>query len=253
MQMRIRSVMSNISVMNVLLFAAIIALAAYVLPPVLGMQAFFALPVAKKASREKEEKPPVAPPPSLMEYAVIAEQNVFNPERKIPAEKKEEQPLPRPDFVVYGTLVAGETSMAFMEDLKAPYTTAGRGKRQRTLRVGSALSGYTLSQVYTDRVVMVRGEDSIEVRVMDAHKKSGGANAAAAGQPPAQRSPVTQTAPQRIPGIKPQGTGLPPGAVKSEPPPSGTPAPDEKAMRGVKEKFDALIQEKLGRPTEGKE
>jgi len=193
-QTRVKKIMMNINVLNLLLLAVIITVAAYILPPLLGVQASYTLPAAKKISEEKAEKPVAAAPPSVMEYVVIAEQNVFNPERKIPAEKKDEKSLPKPEFVVYGTLIAGDTSMVFIEDLKAPYTTASRGKRQRTLRVGGVLSGYTLSQVYTDRVVMVRGEERIEVRVMDSHKKARDTQTAAQTSPPApaDRSVRTQ-------------------------------------------------------------
>ncbi|MCL5422244.1 MAG: hypothetical protein M1461_07210 [Nitrospirae bacterium] len=241
--------MRNINVLNVLLLAVIIALAAYILPPLLEVNVSYTLPAPKKAAQEKEEQPAVAPPPSMMEYTVIAEQNVFNPERKIPAEKADEKPLPKPEFVLYGTLIAGDTSMAFMEDLKAPYTTAGRGKRQRTLRVGGVLSGYTLSQVYTDRVVLLRGEESMEVRVMDSHKKARGTEAAVAGQAPPARTPITQTLPSRVGGIKPQGAGLPPGIVKEGTPPQGQPSAESGAapLSQVKEKFDALIKQKMNR------
>jgi type II secretory pathway component PulC len=163
---RLKRIMRNISVLNMLLLTAVIALAAYVLPPLLDVNVSYTLPVPKKITKEKEEKPAAAQAPSAMEYAVVAEQNVFHPDRKIPSEKKEEKPLPKPEFVLYGTLITNDTSLAFMEDLKAPYTTAGRGKRQRTLRLGATLSGFTLSHIYEDKVVMARGEDKIEVKVV---------------------------------------------------------------------------------------
>ncbi|MEW6602028.1 MAG: type II secretion system protein N, partial [Nitrospirota bacterium] len=222
-------------VLNVLLLAVIIALAAYILPPLLEVNVAYTLPVAKKISEEKEEKPAVAQPPSVMEYAVIAEQNVFNPERKIPAEKKDEKPLPKPEFVLYGTLIAGDTSMAFIEDLKAPYTTAGRGKRQRTLRVGGMLSGYTLSRVYTDRVVLVRGEERMEVRVLD--QKKGRVVETVSSQ---------QLTPPGSLKDKPPSAGRSPGIVHKGPPPPGVQIPDEKALSKVKGAFEPLIMKKTG-------
>jgi len=205
--------MKNINALNLLLLAAVIAFAAYILPPLLEVNVAYTLPAPKKVSEEKEEKPAAAQPPSVMGYTVIAEQNVFNPERKIPAEKKDDQPLPKPEFVLYGTLIAGDTSMAFMEDLKAPYTTVSRGKRQRTLRLGGNISGFTLSQIYQDRVIMARGDERVEVRVMDttrAKARNGGAvpavpqafappatasapGAVASGQPPVTRSQPSRT------------------------------------------------------------
>jgi len=242
--------MRNINVLNVLLLAVIIALAAYILPPLLDVNISYTLPAPKKVAQEKGEQPAAAQPPSVMEYTVIAEQNIFNPERKIPAEKKDEKPLPKPEFVLYGTLLAGDTSMAFLEDLKAPYTTAGRGKRQRTLRVGGVLSGYTLSQVYTDRVVLVRGEERMEVRVMDSHKKARDTKTAAAGvQAPPAQTPLAQTPPGRALSAKPQGAGLPPGIVKEGTPPQGQPSAESGAapLPQVKEKLETFIKQKMNR------
>ncbi len=212
-QTRLRSIMKSINTLNLLLLAVIIAFAAYILPPLLEVNVAYTLPAPKKVSEEKEEKPAAVQPPSVMEYTVIAEQNVFNPERKIPTEKKDEQPLPKPEFVLYGTLIAGDTSMAFMEDLKAPYTTVSRGKRQRTLRLGGNISGFTLSQIYQDRVVLVRGEERMEVRVMDSHKKSRDTQTAAGGQSPPSQTPLGRTP-------SPQAAAGAPAAQTSPPAPA---------------------------------
>lgn len=172
-QTRFRSIIRHINVLNLLLLTIIAVFAAYILPPLLNVKVNYTPPAAKKIVEGKEEKPAVTQSPSAMEYTIIAEQNVFNPERKIPAEKKDEKPLPKPEFVLYGTLITGDTSVAFLDDIKAPYTSPGRGKRQRTLRIGNNLSGYTLSEVYADKVVMTRGEDRIELGVIDAsHAKT---------------------------------------------------------------------------------
>lgn len=201
-QSRIRSAVRHINVLNLLLLAIAAALAAHVLPPLLNVGVSSTPPAPKKIAEGKEEKPAVPQPLSAMEYVVIAEQNVFNPERKIPAEKKDEKPLPKPEFVLYGTLITDDTSIAFLDDLKAAYTTPGRGKRQKTLRIGSTLSGYTLSEVYPDRVIMVRGEDRMELRVIDASHAKSRENAgsptgavAAAQQAPAAGSPTAAQRP----------------------------------------------------------
>jgi type II secretory pathway component PulC len=195
-QSRIKSAVRHINVLNLLLLTIAAALAAHVLPPLLNVGVSYTPPAPKKIAEGKEEKPAAVQSPSAMEYTVIADQNVFNPERKIPPEKKDEKPLPKPEFVLYGTLITDDASIAFLDDLKAPYTTPGRGKRQKTLRIGNSLSGYTLSEVYADRVVMVRGEDRMELRVIDpSHAKareSGGGPAgavAAAQQAPAAGIP----------------------------------------------------------------
>jgi hypothetical protein len=164
-------IMRSINVLNALLLGVIIALAAYILPPLLNVNVSYPLPAPKKTVQAKEEEPPAAQPPSAMEFAVVAEQNAFSPTRKNPAEQKEEKPLPKPEFVLYGTLVTGDTGVAFIEDLKEPHTNVS-GRKQRTLRIGGVLSGFTLREVDAEKVVMVRGEEKIEVRVLDSHKKT---------------------------------------------------------------------------------
>ncbi len=207
--MSFKSIISHINVLNLLLLTVTAAFASYVLPSFLNMKVDYNPPTPGKVLVEKEEKPSATQSLSAAEYIVVAEQNVFSPERKIPTEKKDEKPLPKPEFVLYGTLVTGDTSIAFLEDLKAPEMSKGRGKRQRTLRIGNSLSGYTLSEIYPERVVMVRGEDRMELRVLDASqaKRTGGGapggtvapgTVAHAAAPPAQKpigiSPVASRA-----------------------------------------------------------
>jgi hypothetical protein len=79
--------------------------------------------------------------------------------------------LQKPDFVLYGTLVADNISVAYMEDKKSPRTTPGRGKRQTALKKGDTLSGYTLKEIDPEHVIMVRGEDTLIVKVIDPNVK----------------------------------------------------------------------------------
>lgn len=198
--------MRSINVLNILLFAMLVALAAYILPPLAHLNASYTVPPPKKMAEEKEEPAPAGQAPAMTEYTVIAEQNLFHPERKIVAENKDEKPLPKPEFVLYGTLIDGDTKIAFIEDLKAPYTTASRGKRQRTLRLGEPLSGFTLREVLPDRVVMVRGEERVELSVIDAsHAKTRetATTVAPQQQVPAGRAGGSAAAPQQPPGAAP--------------------------------------------------
>ncbi len=183
--MRLNTILRNINLLNIVLMATIAAFAAYLLPPLLNVQVKYTLPSPKIAAEAKEDNPEEAKPPEAMEYMVIAEQNVFHPERKIPLEKKDEKPLPTPEFVLYGTLITDDTKLAFIDDMKSAQTSPGRGKRQRALNLGSTLSGFVLSEVYPDKVVMVRGEEKMEVRVLDSAKSHGVASGAQAAKKPA--------------------------------------------------------------------
>ena len=136
-------------------------------------------------------------PPSS-DYIIIAEQNLFHPERKIPPEKKEEQPLPKPEIVLYGTLITDNLSLAFIEDRKSPRTTPGRGKRQVVLRKGDTLSGFTLKEIETDKIVMVKGEETLMVKVIDPSVKKD-REAQITTQAPQPPVAVQRPVPQRTP------------------------------------------------------
>jgi len=145
------------------------------------------LPVQKKAAEEEEVREYEFSPPSPADYMIIAEDNLFHPERIIPPEKKVEQELPKPEFILYGTMITDDLGVAYLEDLKAPRTTPGRGNRQVALKKGGALSGFTLKEIEADKIVMVRGEEKMIVHIIDPQK-------------PKQRVepvPVSQQAPAR--------------------------------------------------------
>ena len=104
---------------------------------------------------------------SPQEYRVIADQNLFHPDRIIPPEKKPESVFPKPEFVLFGTLITPDLKMAYMEDKKAPVSTPGRGQRQTALKIGESLSGFNLKEVMADKVVMTRGEETIQVLLQE--------------------------------------------------------------------------------------
>lgn len=169
MRILFKSLIRNISLLNLLLISVIVVFIMYSLYPMIGIQIRFTLPAVKKVMETKEESSSQAQIPSVAEYSKISEDNLFHPERKIPVEKKEaeEKPLPKPEFVLYGTLITDDISLAYVEDLKAPRNTPGRGKRQIALRKGDTLSGFTLKDIEPDTVVMARGEEKILVPVND--------------------------------------------------------------------------------------
>lgn len=158
-----------------MLIALVVFMANYAVLPILNMKITYT-PVAHKkiadvTSKDKVDEAVEGKNPSAMDYTIIADQNLFHPERIIPPEKKEEAALPKPEFVLYGTLIADDLRLAYMEDKKALRTTAGRGNRQTTLKEGNTLSGFTLKEIDPDKVVMVRGEETLVVKVMDSSAK----------------------------------------------------------------------------------
>jgi len=194
----------NITVLNILLTAAIAAGVLYVISPLLHVTVSVTPPTATKTETPKEESPVPAQAPSPLDYTIIAEQNLFHSERKIPVDKPVAAPLPKPEFVLYGTLTTDNVSIAYMEDKKSPQTTPGRGKRQTPVRKGENISGFTVKEIEADKVVMVRGEETVIVPLNDPQSaKTREASAAPAspapGTPqPAVRQPVQpQFAPQQ--------------------------------------------------------
>ena len=159
-----------VTLLNTLLLGAIIFMVTYTLLPFLNMNIQYTLPAQKKAVGGEEANQAEFSPPSPSDYTLISEENLFHPERRIPPEKKVEPELPKPDFVLYGTMVSDDLNVAYLEDLKAPRTTPGRGKRQTAVKKGDVFGGFTLIQVAADSIVMVRGEETLMVHVIDKRK-----------------------------------------------------------------------------------
>ncbi len=193
--MRIKRLTRNINMLNVALLTGALFFAFYFFFPALDITAGFTLPAVNKSAAEKEETGTEIRIPSVTEYAKITEENLFHPERKIPVEKKadqQQQPLPKPEFVLYGTLITDNLRLAYIEDLKAPRNSPGRGKRQTALKKGDALSGFTLKEIEADQIVMVRGEESIAVKVLGNKARS------------VESTPQTKEVPAAAPAQKPR-------------------------------------------------
>ncbi len=238
------TLLRNVNVINLGLSALVLYFAYFLLFPLMDLPVVYSLPPVKPSATEKTETEAPSPPTlNPMEYTLIADQNLFHPERKIPPEKKAEAPLPKPEFVLYGTLVTSDMGIAYLEDKKgAPVTTQGRGKRQTALKKGESLSGYILKDLFNDRVVMNRGEETVTVYLNDpqAPKVREGvpdltktAPKAAMGAPPALSRPGTAPAGQAgtetrprttAPQTAPTAAGTTPPSAISGLPSSGTPA-----------------------------
>jgi hypothetical protein len=212
MKSLIRYILKSINTINLLLAAVLLFMVGYLLLPLSRATTVPAVPQAKPAAKQPEApQAPVEPPSAAADYVMIADRNLFHPERVIPVEKKEEKPLPKPDFVLYGTLIDGDTKIAFMDDLKTPFTTPGRGKRQHSIAQGGNLSGFVLSEVHADKVVMTRGEEKISVLLDDRQNKRSGpvettapaVSAPIAGRKPAQTPSTPKTARPAQPAQQP--------------------------------------------------
>lgn len=233
--MKAKYIFRSVTAGNLLLAIAAAYMAYWLVMPSISRQAPSPLKVQTSPAKMAEGVRNEFSAPSPADYAIIAEENLFHPERIIPPEKKAEQELPKPDFILYGTLVSEDASLAFIEDLKAPRLTPGRGKRQIVLKRGDMLSGFVLKEIEQDRIIMVRGEDRIAVSVRDAQKpKTRAAFEANGRQPPAQEFQRGSAPP--VQPEKTQRAARTP--VKSEPPSVG----QEPFKSPVDEKMRQLFQ-----------
>jgi hypothetical protein len=210
-KLELRRALKNFNLLNCILIAAALVFTFSLLLPQRDSNLAIVLPTLKKKPVEKtQSEPPKAQNPSPMDYVVVADENLFHPDRKIPPEKKAETVLPKPEFVLFGTLIAPDLSMAYMEDKKAPVTTPGRGNRQTTLKKGEMLSGFTLKEIMKDRVVMARGEETIQVPLDNP------------GSPKKRETLLTTPGPHpQTPGMPIAGQPRPPAAPVGAVPPAG--------------------------------
>ncbi len=167
----VKSILRNLTVLNGFLFAAIAAWVFLVVLPFLNMD--IKMPASRPILTTVVNKAKTAQliNPAAVDYTLISEQNLFHPERKIPPEKTVEKVVPRPEIVLYGTVLTNDVSIAYIEDKKAPRTTPGRGKRQIAAEKGYNMNGYILQQIYPDSIVFVKGDDRILIRWEDCEKR----------------------------------------------------------------------------------
>jgi hypothetical protein len=219
----LRTFFLSMNVLNGLLAAAVAAVAYFAVIPVLNPVVRISLPPVKQEVVLSGEK--AAPPQnsSPVDYALISDQNLFHPDRKIPPEKQPEKVIPKPDLFLYGTLISNDASFAFIEDRKAPRSTAGRGKRHVTVKKGDSVGGYIISGIEANRIVLVKGEDTVVVMLTDREKRRAGeasVSPATARTTPGGTSPFQPAAssfPQATPPTGP-GMGVPGSRLPSSQP-----------------------------------
>lgn len=162
----------NITPLNIFLALVLVILLDYITAPLFGTGISLQLPEVRKEAAPPEDLRPQEQAPSISDYTVIAEQNLFNSGRTIPVlVKKDDKPvIPKPEVILYGTLISDDLSLAYIEDKKSPQNTPGRGKRQTALKKGDTISGYLLKDIEADKITLVREDDTIVVHLKDSQK-----------------------------------------------------------------------------------
>ena len=163
--------LKSVNLLNLLLLAVIAAAIICAVVPLMNISVNVTPPAQTDAGAGQPEQASAGSlAPAYSDYASVAEQNVFHPLRRIPPEKKGDLAVPRPEVILYGTLITDDVKVAYVEDKKSPRTSPGRGKRQIALKKGDTLSGYVLKEVEKDRIELVKGDDRIVVFLFDQNK-----------------------------------------------------------------------------------
>jgi hypothetical protein len=165
----------NMSILNLLLAGTMLLLASHIFMPAFDLNLRYTPSVDRRIMRGMADNPreKLIKYLPLSEYLLVAEENLFHPQRRIiveKVEKKEEHPLPKPEIVLYGTLITDTLSLAYLEDLKSPHNTPGRGRRQLALKKGDILSGFSLKEIEEDKIVLEKGEEKMTVSIYESHK-----------------------------------------------------------------------------------
>jgi hypothetical protein len=205
---RLKTFIKNFNVLNTILLLITGLFIFYIFLPGHAIHIKYQLPTIKPPQEKAEEGIQSGNrTPSITEYAIVSEKNLFNPERKIPVVKtaEEQQSLPKPEFLLYGTLISHDVKLAYIEDLKALRNTPGRGRRQVALKIGDVLSGFTLKEIYPDYIVMTRGEETVTVKITDnAEKKIRTFQATPQPQSVQPPHPVSPRRARGIPSMRPR-------------------------------------------------
>lgn len=162
----IKTILHNFTLLNLSLLAILVILFFSLAYPLINEDVKIAIP-KPKAVRAQDEKKPVDNNTAYSDYFAVIDKNLFHPERMMPADKREEKQIVRPEIILYGTLITSEKKIAYIEDKKNPFSTTGRRKRQVALALGSAVGGYTLQEVNPESITLVHGEDKMVINLRD--------------------------------------------------------------------------------------
>ena len=167
-----------------------------------------AKPAAGPASPSKaviapggEEAKPIQPAEA---YGIIAEKNIFNPERKdFPSLPHAVAELPkqavRPQVILSGVVISDSYQAA---SVSSPGRLLRKGERETiTLKLGDKIEQYKLARIGYDRITMETAGDSFEVLLHDPRKPRTKVEVRTGIQPAAELK-TAQPAPATPPAVE---------------------------------------------------
>lgn len=193
--------------------------------------------LAERKSVEKPKTLPeieVQPNPNFVRSPIlIAEKNIFSPERKdFPVPPVQQKAAVRPQVVLYGVTIAGDYQAA---SIVSPGRPLMKGERETlTLKVGGKIGEYKLAKVLPDRITLQNTSDSFEVLLYDPRAPKKRVEVRAEAKLPAATSPSPAPAASAAPqAALPATAAAPTSAEKPKeptqqqvaPPPTGPQPP----------------------------
>ncbi len=191
-------------------------------------------PPARAGQVKKGEVHPVPQAPAaakgaeLLEgFNVIAEKNLFNPDRKefsTAAAAAMSKPITRPQVMLQGVVLTDGYQSASIVN---PGRPLHKGEREtKSVRIGDMVGEYKLSKILPDRILLEAGEDSYEVLLYDPRSPKKRAQVKTATPPAAITSSV---AVPPGPGVPPLVVAPVPAPGQAQPPRPALPLPAPRA------------------------
>lgn len=162
-------------------------------------------PVSEKPALLTECKPVVRQLSPRNVYQVVAEKDLFRPERTewkppVAAKEIEAAKKPAPQITVFGIVIAGDRRQAWIQDPKAA------GKLRKIVE-GEEMDGWKVSKISPNDVSLTCGAETKSYRLIEEGKPKARAVPRAATPPPAPK-PI----PHALPLPPPQSSPTPPPA-----------------------------------------
>jgi hypothetical protein len=182
----------------------------------------------KKSGTKIEGSPSILgqkEPSAVEAYILIAEKNIFTPERKDfsiirpPGAELAKKPLVRPKIILYGVTFAGDYQSASIINQGRPLQ---KGEREiMTLKVGDRIGEYQLAKILPDRIMMEAPEDTFEVLLYDPKMPKKRVYTKTEAKPTTTTSTLPASTPTPVEAPKP----MPPREIVGRPGEPPTPSP----------------------------
>lgn len=163
------------------------------------------LQASKKTQRPKIEKSTKTEPElNINDYETIVQKDLFRPSRSA-APPEMSVPLEKPKL--FGTIIMDSGKSAILED---PIT-----KTKKLYNLNDSISGFIVSDIQEDKIILLRGNEKIEVMLRE-FKDVSARPPAGRQMPPQRPQPVTSPRVVPTPRRPPQAPEQPPMPIQPQ-------------------------------------